>query len=277
MTSPTRSDIRLRPAVQPGSGEQTTLTVNTAQRGQTWLGVGAAVTDASVKLLRENSSLYDLFFLPLKSDGARLNLLRLPLSATDFSFNDPDPYRSREDWEWADPNAPPIELRRAIDVVTVAKRRTAQLGVVASPWSAPRSFKTTNDLRGGELRQGSEAAYAGLLAGQVRALLARGVPLAALTVGNEPGHSDDRYPTMLMTDPQVSAVASAVKDTLSDTAVALWAHDHNWDGWSHAAAQIAAAPTRFSAAAFHCYGGDPQQMALVGRAPIVTECTGTTD
>jgi O-glycosyl hydrolase len=257
-----------------------TVTVDTSFQGQTWLGVGAAATDASVKFLRENPSLVDLLFDPTSPGGARLNLIRLPLSATDFSYDSnaiADPVASRPNWFWDNPDTPPIEQQRAVSLVRAAQQRNAGLIVVGTPWSAPPSFKTTGVLNGGDLKPGAEQTYGKFLAGQVRTLLAQGVQLKALTVGNEPGHNSANYPVMGLTDPQVGAIASSVKENLQGANVALWALDHNWDDWDHANAEIAGSPGTFARAAFHCYGGDPKNMALAVLRSVVTECTGTND
>ncbi|RYJ05410.1 MAG: hypothetical protein EON52_11730, partial [Actinomycetales bacterium] len=55
------------------------------QPQQPWYGVGAALTDASVELLADRPGLLKALYDPTSAKGARLNMLRLPLTATDFS------------------------------------------------------------------------------------------------------------------------------------------------------------------------------------------------
>ncbi len=52
--------------------------------------------------------------------------------------------------------------------------------------------------------------------------------------------------------------------------------DHNWADRARYDTILRGAPDAFDAASFHCYEGDPEQMAGLPVPPLVTECTGTT-
>ena len=79
----------------------------------------------------------------------------------------------------------------------------SEVQVVATPWSAPVWMKEPRGIRGGALLDDQVAEYAAMLVAQTEALRASDVPLAALTLGNEPGFSTD-YPSMTMTDERQS-------------------------------------------------------------------------
>lgn len=268
-TSPDRTWAlgRLEPVTAAATVE---LVIDPGDRHQTWIGAGGALTDSSVALIeRAGPYLTEALFDPQVRRGARLNLVRLPLSPTDFSTRA---------WSWQDdpalPPAPPAEAQRAIDAIHQATLRQPHLGVVASAWSAPGWMKDSGRLEGGGLAAGREQDYADLLVAQARALRDADVPLLAMTLGNEPGHSDPSYPTMTMTDAQLTALATAIDSPLAEDGVGLWALDHNWADRSRLDALLAAAPGSYTAAAFHCYAGDPTAMGGLAVPSVLTECTG---
>ena len=273
ITSPTDSGVRLsrlEPVVGPGPATAE-IDVDPAAVRQRWWGTGAALTDASEQLLRTNPDAVKRLYSPSRADGARLNMLRLPLSATDFS---PQPWA----WAWDGSTAtPPTQQLRAVRLVTgTISRLVPGLRVVGTPWTAPASMKDSGTLRGGGLSDGAVPAYGQMLLSQAAWLTGHGVPLFAMTLGNEPGYSTD-YPSMTMTDGQMAALGSAVGPRLGARGVRLWALDHNWSDRSRLDGVLQGAPDAFDGAAFHCYGGSPDQMAGLPVPSLVSECTGTDD
>jgi glucosylceramidase len=272
VSSPTDTARRLLavPPAPAGSVATAEVAVHPDQPRQVWWGTGAALTDASVQLLGDRPRIVRELFAPTAPRGARLTMVRLPLSATDFS---PRP------WSWrlrdgvARP-APPAKAAAAL-VRSRLLPLVPRLRVVGAPWSAPAAMKTSGSLRGGALAPGSEDAYADLLVSQAQWLSRHGVRLWATSLGNEPGHSSD-YPTMTMTDAQLAALGSDVGPRLDELGTRLWAVDHNWADRPRVDA-VLAATAGFDAAAFHCYAGSPGQMAGLAVPRIVTECTGTDD
>lgn len=251
-----------------------TLTADGTQRFQTWLGAGGALTDAATQLLGSaGASLRAQLFSPTAERGARLDLVRMPLSATDFSTRG---------WTWQDSSGatpqPPAEALASIREVKRLLALEPDLKVVTASWSAPAWMKSTGVLNGGALNQGSLPSYANLLLAQVRRLRAAGIPVVATTLGNEPFHSASSYPTMTMTDSQMSELAGLVGLPLADRGVELWGLDHNWVHRPHVDAQLSS-PTgrRFARVAFHCYqseSGDSALATSLQRPWALTECTG---
>ncbi len=253
------------------------LDVFPADTRQEWIGAGAALTDSAAGLLQASAAATEMLFDPDQRDGAHLNLVRLPLSATDFST-------VAWTFGWNDLSrtltVPDVADNSAAFVVDDLMRLRPDLEVVGVPWSAPAAMKTTGSLNGGALRGDRTAEYARLLLAQADWLVDRGVALRALSLGNEPFHSASGpggYPTMLMSDQQMVALARDVAPSLRDRDVDLWAVDHNWDHRVHYDVVSQGAPGAFAASAFHCYGGNPAQMDGVASPPVITECTGTTD
>ncbi|HEU5038929.1 MAG TPA: hypothetical protein VFT70_18120 [Nocardioides sp.] len=268
VSSPTDATRRLLP-VPPliSGGPSADVVVHPDDVRQAWWGTGATLTDSSVELLRGRPGLLRALFDPRSATGARLNMLRLPLSATDFS---------QRPWTWKlrrGTARPPAAAHDAVALVQAIRRIRPGLRVVGTPWSAPATMKTSGTVRGGALADAALPAYARLLVGERRWLRAHGVPLWAMTLGNEPGYSTD-YASMTMTDQQMVALADRVGPAVGGTR--LWALDHNWSDRGRVDALLAGTDA-FDGAAFHCYGGQPAQMAGLAVPRLVTECTGTTD
>lgn len=275
VTSPVDADRRLVAAQRTEAPASRTIEIDLSDRRQIWRGVGAALTDSSTELLTGNDAALDLLFGADAADGAHLNLVRLPLSATDFST---------DDWTWEVDAAsggirPPGPALRSIDVVDDIGARIDDLAVAAAAWSVPPAFRSpVDDLDGvgASLRPGSEQDYAAVLAAQADWLVGQDVPLEWMSLGNEPGHVSD-YPTTSITDDQLIELATVVGPTLDDLGVGLLAVDHNWADRDRVDTVLAGAPGMFDVAAFHCYAGEPGQMADLPVPALVTECTGTTD
>ncbi|WP_263426745.1 glycoside hydrolase family 30 protein [Nocardioides mangrovi] len=251
----------------PDSTPSVTLDVHLDEPQQEWWGAGAALTDSSVQLLQGRPGAVSALFDPDAAQGARLTMVRLPLSGTDFSASP---------WTWQPGEPAPREqvasARLLRQQVLPLQPRTR---VVGAPWTAPPSMKTSSSPRGGALSDSGVDAYGDLLVRQARWLARHHVPLWATTLGNEPGYSSD-YPTMTMTDDQMVRLADEVGPRLDGLGVRLWAVDHNWSDRARVDA-VTSQSAAFDGAAFHCYGGSPDQMAGLVVPRMVTECTGTTD
>jgi glucosylceramidase len=275
VTSPTDAGRRLLPVAPTDAASTRPVVVSPVERYQSWLGTGAALTDSSVGLLGGRPAAQSMLFDPSDPTGAHLNLVRLPLSATDFS---------ERWWTWAwDPvrrvATPTPEAEQAVTMLGSLVARRPDLSVLATPWTAPAELTTPRTIfGGGELAAGSESSYGELLVAQTNWLRARGVPLRSLTIGNEPATSASDYPRMKMSNEQMLTIAKAIEPRLSAQGVDLWAMDHNWEHRPRVDGLLEGAPGTFAAAAFHCYGPTaPERMAGLPVPPIMTECTGTTD
>ncbi|HEY7042541.1 MAG TPA: hypothetical protein VH419_02615, partial [Nocardioidaceae bacterium] len=271
VTSPTEASVRLAVPRTSSDAPLDVITVPVRATGRNWLGVGAALTDSSVELLTGRPALRALLYDPDRPDGAQLNMIRLPLSATDFSTTW---------WTWGWNAAvgawrPPPQAIAAADTAAAIAALRSDLFVAAVPWSAPGSMKTSGSIAGGALTPGSETDFAKMLVDQVEWLRGKGLLLGALAIVNEPGYSDN-YPTMTMTDQQLATVGTMVKNTIGGKPE-LWAVDHNWSDRPRVDNVLALAPGVFDRAAFHCYAGSPGEMSGLPVAAVMTECTGTSD
>ena len=266
-TSPTDPLVRLSPRDASSSTPTDEVVVDPSAPRQTWRGVGAALTDASLTHLQEHPEVLPLLFGDPGS-GAALDWVRLPLTATDMSTSV---------WAWrATPRGPrpSPEARAAVRFLRGSiLPLEPSLQVVASAWTAAPRFKTPRTWFGGSLREDRVASYADVLVGQARWLRRHGVPLAAMTLGNEPGHTAD-YPTMSISDAQLASLATLVGPRLDRLGVELWGLDHNW---SDVPRVTASGTDGLDAVALHCYAGRPGDAASLALPWMVTECTGTDD
>lgn len=271
-----------------------TIDVDATATYQEFAGVGAALTDSSAWLISTRlgesarSALLNDLFGP---QGARMSYVRVPLSASDFSLTD---YTYDDVAEGtSDPTLSGFSI--AHDEVAIlpllrrARTVNPQLSVMGSAWSAPGWMKTGAapgrlGLVGGSLADRWVDTYAVYLRRVVEAYEAAGVPLAAITMQNEPGHVPPDYPGMWVSASNEARLAASVGVQLHDRDLAteLIVHDHNWDTADRAASVLSdpGAATHADGVAFHCYGGNPTaQSTLRDRFPTkdiyFTECTGT--
>lgn len=260
---------RTNPVAVRTDGDVPTVsaTIDPSARAQTWIGVGGALTDAAATLLSATPAGVDALFGSTEQGGAGLDLVRLPLSATDFSTTD---------WTWSlDPSGdvmPPPPALAALDVLDSVSESRPDVGVIAASWTSPPEMRSDGAARGGALLDSSVDDYAALLAGQAAWLRERGVPLMAMSLGNEPGHLGD-YPTLTITDDQILELADRVGPQLDELGVDLLALDHNWEDAERAAGLVARG--EFDVVGFHCYGGSSDDVAAITAPHLVTECTAT--
>jgi glucosylceramidase len=261
--------------------------IDAAARRQTVIGFGAALTDATVEIIRgvpaRGRLLRELFG---RSPGLALRMVRVPIGATDFSrrhysLDDVDPGES-------DPNLLHFNLDPdhvgTLALLKAVRAINPQLLIVASPWSAPAWMKSSGRLITGSLEPRFYDAYAHYLLRFAQEYRAAGLPIYAITVQNEPRFEPTNYPGMLF---PAAARIEFLRDHLGPLLASV--HDaplvFDWDhNWIHAEEPQAVLEDRSAAAylggiAWHCYEGHMEaQVRLQREYPDVpfhlTECSG---
>jgi O-glycosyl hydrolase len=80
-----------------------------------------------------------------------------------------------------------------------------------------------------------------------------------ISLQNEPQHSDNSYPTMLLSASQEASIGVALRRLLDNNGfygVKIIGYDHNWNNAAVYPVQLMQqAGTVFTGAAFHCYEG----------------------
>ena len=208
---------RLDPLTAPelsasGSRSAVHVTVDDTTRYQSMDGFGAALTESSAHLLMQLSATARTAALRSLFDpvtGAGMDLVRLPLGASDFAL-------SRYTYDdvpagQTDPDLSRFTLghddAEIVPVLQEALRINPSLRVMGTPWTAPAWMKTNESLVGGTLRDGYADVYADYLVRTVQALRDRHVPIRFLTLGNEPRYAPADYPGMLLSPPQEATLA----------------------------------------------------------------------
>ncbi|MEU8234471.1 ricin-type beta-trefoil lectin domain protein [Actinoplanes sp. NPDC048967] len=284
LTTPDRANL-LTPkanATFDGGGSGSTITVNPGTTYQSMVGFGASFTDSAAYNIfnsPQRTAIMNALFGP---GGIGLSWLRQPIGASDYSRN----FYTYDDGA-ADPSLSRFSVAHdnayILPLVTQARSINPKISVMATPWSAPAWMKDNNNLIGGSLKDSSIGVYADYLVKFVQAYQAAGVPIAYLSVQNEPKFSPPGYPGMLMSAQQQVAIINnlAPKLRAAGLSTKILGYDHNWDDQDYPKAVNAGAGDNVAGSAWHCYGGtepSPQSdvhNAQPGKDVFFTECSGT--
>jgi glucosylceramidase len=250
-----------------------TVTVNEMQQFQPIEGFGFALTGGSAQLLEQMSTqrraaLLNQIFSS-QGDGIGVSYLRVSIGSSDMN----DHVYSYDDLPagQTDPELNHFSLaedRR--DLIPVLKQILAidpEIRILGSPWSAPAWMKTNGEVKGGELKPEFYAAYAEYLVRYIKAMKAEGVPIAAMTVENEPLNPKNT-PSMVMFAAEEADFIGRYLGPAFDQAgirTEIQAYDHNPDVPSYPLSILGdpVAGTYVIGTAFHLYGGDSATLTEV--------------
>lgn len=256
-----------------GAAGQAVIDVDPAQRFQSIDGFGFALTGGSAELLmhmdaaHRHAILQELFGSGKTDIG--VSYIRVSIGSSDMN----DHVFSYDDLEAGntDPNLEHFDLGPdKADVIPVLREILAihpGLPILASPWSAPAWMKTNGKVKGGALKPEYYGTYGRYIVRYIESMKANGVPIAALTVQNEPLNPNNT-PSMVMTAEEEGkfireALGPALRKAGVQTKIVLY--DHNCDRPDYPltilndpeAAQYA------DGSGFHLYGGDVSAMTKV--------------
>lgn len=266
---------------------------------QSIVGFGAALTDASSWLLHtalgdsaRAALMRELFGRDAsgRHTGIGLSFVRVTIGASDFSrshYSLDDlpagaPPDARDDSLLHYSFAPVREY--VLPMLLQARALNPALTVMATPWSAPAWMKSTRSLVQGTLRPDAYPAYASYLSRVVSDFDSAGVPIALLSVQNEPHFEPADYPGMRFPPPaRADFLGHHLGPLLArrnpGTRVLDW--DHNWDQPESPLAVLGDSSARpyVAGVAWHCYGGDVSAQSKVHDAypdkdAYFTECAG---
>lgn len=294
VTTPDREHLLERQPnidARPADANATRIVIDTTQRFQSMIGFGAALTDASAELVNQRLSasqreslLQELF--GRRGNGVGFSTVRLTIGASDFSrthYTYDDVATGTRDDRLTRFSVTPA-TRDVLPIMQRAIVINPQLTVIATPWSAPAWMKSSQSLVTGTLRPDAYATYAEYLVRYIEAFEAARVPIAAITIQNEPHNEPKDYPGMRFDAPERAAFVGRHLGPLFvtrriGTRILDW--DHNWNepqsplrvlGDSVAARYV-------SGVAWHCYGGTVSAQSQVHDAhpdkdAWFTECAG---
>jgi glucosylceramidase len=249
-----------------------TINVDTTQKFQTVLGVGSSLEESTIfNLSRMSAAGRDRALRALVDpvNGAGFNVIRITLGTSDFTSHD---FYSYDDGA-ADPSLSRFSIQWDIDYKIISTLRQAlainpNIKFFASAWTAPAWMKSPQTLIGGNLVTSQIPTLATYYRKAVQAYVAQGIPIHAMTLGNEPLFNPPDYPGMLISADQERQLAKALRAELTNAglgATKIWAFDHNFsEGASYAAGVLTAdARSSVDGIAFHDYAGNPSTMASV--------------
>jgi glucosylceramidase len=260
------------PITQPGGTAATKINVDPAVTYQAMLGFGISMEESSVSNILKLSAAKRTELLTSMLDpvsGTGQNLFRVTMGTCDFTGR---PWYTYDDLAagQTDPNMDQFSIQKDIDfgIIDVLKQMLAvnpNVKFFGSPWSPPAWMKDSGVITGGTLVSDKIPALAKYFRKFVEAYKAQGIPIYAVTLQNEPQHTQISYPTCIISAAQEVQLAQAVKQefTAGGLDTQIWVFDHNFDiGVAYAQTIVgdAAAAAVTDGIAFHDYGGEPTEM-----------------
>ncbi|HZZ45906.1 MAG TPA: glycoside hydrolase family 30 beta sandwich domain-containing protein [Pseudonocardia sp.] len=268
------------------------IRVSDAVRYQRVQGFGAAMTDSSAWLLMTKlgpSTRATVFQSLFGSGGLRLNFLRVPMGASDFSAGGvPYTYDDVPAGK-TDPTLANFSIAHDLAYIIPALRQARALSrglrLLANPWSPPAWMKANGRLDNvegsGQILASAYPALARYFVRFLKSYAAHGVAVNAVTAQNEPGVST-QYPGAVLGATAESAFISGYLAPALRAArlpVGIYGDDLSWDRGSYATALASGeAAGALAGIAWHCYRGSPDEMTSFHHLyptmnQMVTECS----
>jgi glucosylceramidase len=264
-----------------------TITIDENLKFQSFIGAGAAITDASAHLIQNkldenarNQLMRELF----SPNEMGFSFTRLTIGASDFSLNHyslDDMPKGQKDNNLANFNlgAMPKEI---LPSIKSAIALNPDLKIMATPWSAPAWMKTNDNLIGGTLAPQSYGVFANYLLKYSDEMQKQGVKIDFLSVQNEPHFSPANYPGMKLSDDvRAEFLKNHLGPKLNENSPKIFEWDHNWDEFDAPLNVLKDqdANKYLNAVAWHCYGGNVSAQSKVKQAfpdkdVYFTECSG---
>jgi glucosylceramidase len=209
--------------------------VDPARTYQTFLGVGAALTDASAetyaKLSKEKQQEFMQAYFD-NSKGIGYTLARTNIHSCDFSSGSYT-YVTEGDKELTSFSIEHDKQFRIPFIKEAIKAAGGALTLYASPWSPPAFMKDNNNmLRGGKLKPEFYQSWANYYVKFIKAYEDEGIPVWGLTVQNEP-MATQRWESCIYTAEEERDFLKNFlgptlhKEGMADKKVIVW--DHNRD------------------------------------------------
>ena len=254
-------------AFQPdlsGQEMQLVLVYPDVQR-QTIQGFGGAFTQAAAQNYAAMTVQTQEKFLAacFSAEGLGYTLGRMPVGSCDFSETGSVSYCDKEnDTELASFSVEQDEAELLPLIYAAQTATDSTLRLMASPWSPPAWMKDTGEmLRGGKLLPEFYACYAAYLVKFLLAYREKGVPIAWLTVQNEPMAVQSWESCIYTAEDELAFLQDALLSALAaeelNTGVFVW--DHNKEQVFLRARKLFADETvrqQIAGLAFHWYSGD---------------------
>ncbi|HEX4959182.1 MAG TPA: glycoside hydrolase family 30 protein [Lacibacter sp.] len=209
--------------------------IDPAKSFQTYMGVGAALTDASAEVFAKLSKEKQQEFITAhfdKEKGLGYTIARTNINSCDFS-SDMYTYVADGDKELKSFN---IDHDRKFKIPLIKAAMNAaggQLNLFASPWSPPAWMKTNNDmLQGGKLKPEFYDSWALYYTKFIKEYEKEGIPVWGISIQNEPMATQIWESCIYTADEEKDFLKNSLgptmeKEGLNDKKIIMW--DHNRD------------------------------------------------
>ncbi len=272
--------IIFKELAQPTEGEFS-IFVDPAKTFQTFLGIGAALTDASAETFAKLPKEKQQEFLQAyynKDKGIGYTLARTNIHSCDFSSGSYT-YVNEGDTSLNSFNINHDKQFRIPFIKQAIAAAGGKLTLFASPWSPPAYMKTNNEmLHGGKLKPAFAQSWANYFTKFIKAYGKEGIPVWGITIQNEP-MATQKWESCIFTANEekdflkIYLGPTMKKEGLGNKKIIVW--DHNRDLMFHRANIIFGDPEAAKYAwgmGFHWYedwsGGQPmyENVGLVHKA-----------
>jgi glucosylceramidase len=249
------------------------LTVNAAVSYQEIDGFGASLTDSSAWLIymflnasERQAVLTDLFD---PEEGIGLSYLRQPMGASDLrlaEYTYDDRPSGQTDYNLTYFNVT-YDQQYIIPTLQEILAINPNVKIMGSPWSPPAWMKTSGQIGGGSLKSDVYTTYANYFVKYIQAYAARGIPVHAVTLQNEPYFEPWTYGGCRMEPADQIKLVKLMGPVFAangiTTKIIVW--DHNWDNTAFALSVLADSTARqyIDGTAWHHYGGDVSAQTTV--------------
>lgn len=214
---------------------EASIFVNTSRTHQTFLGIGAALTDAAAetfyKLSEDQQKLFMEAYYSVDK-GIGYSLGRTIIHSCDFSSASYT-YIEEGDSDLKTFNIEHDKQFRIPFTKLAIEAAGGKLTMYASPWSPPAFMKTTNNmLQGGKLKPEFYQPWANYYAKFIKAYEKEGIPIWGLTIQNEPMAKQTWESCIYTAEEERDFLKNYLgptleKEGLGDKKIIVW--DHNRD------------------------------------------------
>ncbi|HPG10160.1 MAG TPA: glycoside hydrolase family 30 protein [Chitinophagaceae bacterium] len=230
----TTDTLSFTPKAQPLESEISVF-IDPGKTFQTYLGIGAALTDASAETFYKLPKETQQEFLRAhfdKKEGIGYTVARTNINSCDFS-SDMYTYIKEGDSSLQTFDITHDKKFKIPFIQEAQQAAGGSLNLFASPWSPPAFMKTNNDmLHGGKLKPEFYSSWALYYTKFIKAYEKEGVPVWGITVQNEP-MATQRWESCLYTAEEERDFLKNYlgpvmhKEGLADKKIIVW--DHNRD------------------------------------------------
>jgi glucosylceramidase len=261
------------------AGSSFTIQVTPSNVLQPWDGVGGALTDSAATVIaalpttQQQTVLNSLFS---QANGVGLNMVRLPMGASDFSasgnYSYDDLAAGQTDTTLAHFSIA-HDQTNIIPVLQSIGKINANMKLIASPWSPPAWMKTNGSMNGvtnasastSQVNSADFSALANYFVKFIQGYEAQGLSIYAVSAQNEPQNSASGYPTAILTaSDEATFIANDLGPAMSTaglSSVKIFGMEDNWADTTYAQSLLQSSAAQYLAGtSFHWYNGTVSAM-----------------